>query len=204
MAVRFPVVMIHAPPRTAHAERTAAAVVGELIGQSGLDLTLVGPLDQLSESSADRLSLGSLVGDVAVLDWQSPSNTVAALHRIGFSGQRSRHAHDPSVPVAPTDLRRIYAFDLTKWSRPRDLMKALSDLKSSCQVRTFTLGATSNSASPSATGRANSTPTQAAESSQPRSGDRGTASPPEAVDSPEAPCSLDLDDLVDQLDRLDP
>ncbi len=83
MAIRLSVIMVHAPP-TAGAERTAQSVVGELIGLNGIDLTLVGPLAQLDETSTDRLTLASLSGDVAVLDWQRPEEIVArtSQHRV--------------------------------------------------------------------------------------------------------------------------
>ena len=72
MAVRLSVVMVHSAPATPSAERVAQGVVGELIGLSGIDLVLVGPLDSLSESSTDRLTLSSIGGDIAMLDWRMP------------------------------------------------------------------------------------------------------------------------------------
>ena len=79
MAVRLSVVMVHSAPATATAERVAQGVVGELIGLSGIDLILVAPLDSLSETSTDRLTLSSLDGDIAVLDWSQPEVTHASL-----------------------------------------------------------------------------------------------------------------------------
>lgn len=208
MAVRLSVVMVHAPARTASAERTAEAIVGELIGRNGFDLTLVGPLDGLGESSADRISLGSLAGDVAVLDWQSPADTVAALARIGLTGQRSRHALDPSAPQATAQQRRIYAFDLTQVSRPGDVIEALCDLKSSCQVRTFTLGTSSTPPPGSAIQPPVDAPQHLPAASRGGSSDIQKTSrrepSPAGSDSPASPETLDLDDLVDRLDRLDP
>lgn len=208
MASRLSVIMVHCPHPTAHDERTAEAVVGQLIGRNGFELTLVGPLAQLSDSSSDRLSLGSLSDDVVVLDWQSPQDTLAALHRIGLTGQRSRHAHDPAAALPSSGLRRIYAFDLTRLSDPGDLLDALDQLRSSTQVRTFTLSILPTSPSSSAAQRAEAPSSIASESSS-------TTGPGDAVPwrsrpltgpagTPQGPDSLDLDDLVDQLDQLDP
>ena len=55
MAVRLSVIMVHTVPPTLAAGRTAEAVVGELIGRAGIDLTLVGPLAELGESRLEAL-----------------------------------------------------------------------------------------------------------------------------------------------------
>ena len=123
MAVRLSVVMVHSPPvsalqvtedepsNRATAQQLAEAVVGELIGLNGIDVTLVGPIAQLAPASTDRLTLESLTGDVAVLAWQCASETMAALAGIDFQGERSPHAHDRDVALPAARIRRIYAFD---------------------------------------------------------------------------------------------
>ena len=134
MAVRLSVIMVHSAPPTAAAASTAdrmvESVVGELIGISGIDLTLVGPIASLEESSTDRLTLTSLSGDVALLDWQPPPAAVADLTSVGFEGQRSPHSRDSDVPPPEANLRRVYAFDLNQFSGASDVIAALSQLKS--------------------------------------------------------------------------
>ncbi len=156
MAVRLSVVMVHTAPHTVAAQRISEGVVGELIGLGGIDLTLVGPLARLSDSSTDRLSLGSLEGDVAVLDWQSPTEIIKAMTSIGFIGRRAAHSFDrePSlqrdfdpdhstsggVNVDAPPTRRIYCFDLNAFAQPAEVIEALQLLKQSRQVKTVSLG----------------------------------------------------------------
>lgn len=140
MAVRLSVIMVHSTPRSATAQQLAQGVVGELIGLAGIDLTLVEPLGQLKEASTDRLTLDSLSGDVAVLDWHRPAEIAALLAGLGFSGARAPHANDLSVPPPPPRTRKIYAFDLSDFSTTEDVIQALTRLNEDRQVRAFTLG----------------------------------------------------------------
>lgn len=202
-------------------------VVGELIGLPGIDLTLVEPLGRLQETSTDRLTLGSLGGDVAVLDWQSPAEILALLESIEFEGKRSPHQHDLDVPPPPANSRRIYAYDLSKFSRAEDVIAALSRLNADRQVRTFTLGplpissaSTSNQSlgqiappqgKPQAAtknlGKPNKPDPPVAARSLPESDQPPSKGnqPPSLGDQrlPQSQKPLDLDDLLDQLDRSD-
>jgi hypothetical protein len=195
-----------------------------LIGLPGIDLTLVEPLDRLQETSTDRLTLGSLGGDVAVLDWQSPAEILALLESIEFEGERSPHQHDLDVPSPPANYRRIYAYDLGKFSRAEDVIAALSRLNADRQVRAFTLGPLPiSSASTSHQSLGPIAPPQA----NPQAVTKGPKKPdpPAAAQSlpkldqppskgnqlpslggqrlPQSQKPLDLDDLLDQLDRSD-
>ncbi len=151
MAQRLSVVMVHSPPASLAASQLAEAIVGELIGLREIDLTLIGPIDQLAEGSSDRLSLESLSGDVALLDWQPPSAIIKSLATLNFVGSRSPHASDPHAGEAASSqkhappqpsTRRIYAFDLSQFSQPKAVCDALVRLKGTRQVRTFDLAPT--------------------------------------------------------------
>ncbi len=214
MAVRLSVIMVHRPPLSMRPvtqdqasnrispERMAEAVVGELIGLNGIDLMLVGPIAELPEASTDRLSLDSLTGDVAVLDWQSPSDILDSLASVRFEGERSPHAHDPDVSPPPSNRRRVYAFDLNKFARPGDVVEALVTLMTSRSVRTFTLQPMPSTAA----GKTPPTPAKSTAASP------ITPSPPPLPPSPPTRAdaeavsgnSLDLDHLLDQLDQMDP
>ena len=220
MAVRLSVIMVHSTPPTATAQQLAQQVVGELIGLQGIDLTLVEPFSQLHESSTDRLTLGSLGGDVAVLDWRSPAEILASLASIDFEGKRSPHQHDLEVPSAPANSRRIYAYDLSKFSRADDVIAALSRLNADRQVRAFSLGpppislaSTSNRVSgqnapikgiPKAPLR---NPQDSVQTDPPVTSQSSLKSdkPPSQGHQrqPQGQKPLDLDDLLDQLDRSD-
>jgi hypothetical protein len=200
MAVRLSVIMVQSAPPTPAAVRTAEAVVGELIGLAGIDLTLVGPIAALGDSSTDRLSLESLAGDVAVLDWQSPSQIMAALSGVGFEGQRSPHQHDQQVPAPESNQRRIYAIDLTQFSGSADVLTALLRLRADRQVRTFSLAPKQRSGSPPASQAGNQD--DPAATPKPQNLEHRQ---PETVSTPvQHRENLDLDDLLDQLDQIDP
>ncbi len=144
MAVRLSVVMVHSTPATSTAERVAQGVVGELIGLSGIDLILVAPLDSLSETSTDRLTLSSLDGDIAVLDWRLPEVTHESLTRIGVEGSRTRHAADPEVAVdavkhGTQTPRKLYLFNLMDFTNPERVISSLTKLNEARAVRTFSL-----------------------------------------------------------------
>lgn len=245
MAVRLSVVMVHSPPAGSQAQRKGEEVVGELIGLAGIDLTLVAAFEGLHKDSTDHLSLTSLTGDMAVLDWRTPAELIQVLHGIEIPGARSPHPHDPEVPVPASDERRIYAFDLNQFSAAKDLTAALQELKSQREVRTFSLqdllpGSKDHSAkdrtadkndavdqtidrsrqaaqSPDqGESRPDSTRPDGArpDSARPDGARRGPGAPAGArmvADSNSAdsrpsglPGVLDLDDLLDQLDELDP
>ena len=146
MAVRLSVVMVHSTPATPSAERVAQGVVGELIGLSGIDLILVAPLDSLGEASTDRLTLSSISGDIAVLDWRSPQVMHESLSRLGVDGQRTQHPADPataemgSAPVKPNvQLRKLYFFNLSDFTAPEAVVSSIAELNAARAVQTFSL-----------------------------------------------------------------
>ena len=204
MAVRLTVIMVHSPPATASAQRIAESAVGEIIGRPGIDLTLVGPPNQIEPSSTDRLTLDSITGDAAVMDWRTPDDLIAALGEVGFMGARARHADDPGV-VATPGQRRIYAFDLNQVTDAKDLCQALNKLLADRQVKTVSLAGLTPPKAPPQPGITAVPPTKLAPAknsvetttSEPSSAPKGVVASPK-------PASIDLDDLVDQLDELDP
>ena len=143
MAVRLSVVMVHSTPATPKAERVAQGVVGELIGLNGIDLVLVAPLDSLSDTSTDRLTLSSLAGDIAVLDWRLPGVMHESLKRVGVEGSRTRHAADPEVAEVAVNpdvqSRKLYLFNLTEFTTAEAVISSITKLNDSRAVRTFSL-----------------------------------------------------------------
>ena len=146
MAVRLSVVMVHSTPATSTAESVAQGVVGELIGLSGIDLILVAPLDSLTETSTDRLTLSSLGGDIAVLDWRLTRVMQESLKRIGVEGVRTRHAADPDISAdavnsgaSDAQLRKLYLFNLTEFATAEAVISSLTKLNEARAVRTFSL-----------------------------------------------------------------
>lgn len=236
MAVRLPVIMIQTSPPSTAANQLSEAIVGELIGLPEVDLVLVGGLTGLDAGSTDLLTLESINGDCAVLDWSSPAETMKQLQRLGVAGNRSPHPHDLAADSVAAG-RRVYLFDLNGFASAEELCRAIAALKSSRQVRTFSL---SMPASRSTSGNGTSSRSVATGSSSPaypaaepppgnssRASEAG-GSPSQngnrilPADLPGAPSGeartgakpsptrpgprrqVDLDDLVDRLDELDP
>ena len=202
MAARLTVILNQAAPAVAPAQRLCESVIGELIGRPGIDLILVASLRGLAGDATDRLTLESIRGDTAVLDWQSPGETCRDLAEIGFAGSRWPHASDLDAAPPEQKSRRIYAFDLNRFETADAVCSALTALLSSRQVRTFTLGMPGEQ--PSRT-RSRTKPAAAVQSqlrpqqSLPR--DDPHHQPP--ASAPATTKSLDLDALVDQLDEFD-
>ena len=140
MATRLTVVMIETPPPTAGASRLAEDVVGHVIGRPGIDLTLVRSLTSTDAGSTDRLTLDSITGDLAVLDWQEPAATIRDLKSIGFPGHRAPHQWDSSASPVPPASRRIYLFNLNQFEDAGQVLQELDQLKSKRAVRTFSIG----------------------------------------------------------------
>jgi hypothetical protein len=216
MAIRLTVIMIEsvAPPAAgAGSNQLIEQVVGNLLGRPGIDLVLIRSLAGLDPNSTDGLTLESIAGDVAVLDWQPPEEIVSALQRIGFNGCRAPHRFDTSAAVAAADERRIYAFDLTRIRDVAELQSALEALKSDRQVRTFSIGTLAPPRRPAASqaprpavpaAEPASVPVSVPASSVPASSVPASSVPASFV--PAAVCrqtELDLDALIDQLDRSD-
>ena len=211
MAVRLNVIMNHSPPPAGAAQQLGEAIIGELIGRPGIDLTLVGPFSGLPDGSTDRLRLESIAGDVAVLDWQSPEEIVSSLATIGFLGGRTPHPGDPDPPPVRPPTRRIYVFDLRRYRGAEAVGSHLAELLAGRQTRTFSLG----SAAPPRPRPPAGEPDRD-EDPSPRPG-----SPPVGTDSvgtdsaggaktrgeavaPGSPGTVDLDALLNELDDLDP
>lgn len=198
--------MVHTSSPNRVAGWTADALVGELIGRPGIDLSLVAPFASLAESSTDRLQLESIGGDVAVLDWQPAEQTIDALRELGLSGWRTPHPNDPEVPAPPPGQRRIYAIDLTRFSNTGEAIAALDGLRAHRQVQTFSLGSMglpiagkSDKQPPASPPAVTITPTPS-----PTRVDHPT-NPAESQPVPETNRkTLDLDQLLDDLDQLDP
>ncbi len=214
MAARLSVVMVHSPPAGVAAGQLAESIVGELIGLPEIDLTLIGPLNQLSEGSTDRLTLESLAGDIAMLDWQPASAIVQSLRDVGFMGNRTPHRDDPDANSPPTGVRRIYAFDLSRFSDAKVLCEALHQLKTNRQVRTFTLSPDGPTGPANVQGLqetglpehpSTQPPAGSAGSGQRRNSGFDSTALPRSIPNPtRSDSDAELDDLLDQLDELDP
>ena len=201
--MRLPVILVQNPPAAGAA--LAEALVGNLIGRAGLDLTLVDRFDSLSPESTDRMTLDAITVPSAILDWKSPPEMLATLEAIEFHGVRCPHRLDPAESTERgNSSRRLFLFDLTKHTDALKIVAELDRLKESLAVKTFTLG--SNGTTPRPSGPP--TPRDGESDSKTVSGDSPVDSPvgkpePVAATPGIARSDQNLDALIDQLDDLD-
>ncbi len=145
MAVRLNVVMNQTPPANASAQRLGEEIVGEMIGRPGIDMVLVSAASLDDPQTTDYLTVESLSGDFVYLDWKTPAASIEMLARCHIQGRRAPHANDQNASfdaestVAPS-TRRIYVFDLNGHSSGGTVCRAVMDLLSLRQIRTFSLG----------------------------------------------------------------
>ena len=210
MPARLNVIMIESAPAAGSARRMAEAIVGELIGLAGIDLTLVESLDRISDTSTDKLTLDGISGDVCVLDWQSADVVVSELNDKGFAGRRAPHPHDLEAANAISSvsgdgpMRRIYAFELSRFSDAKELCEALSALRATREVRTFSLLAASSVAPRVVPQTVEKNKTQAAPlATLPASQDAKSDTLGKASNRNAPVSGIDLEALVDQLDEFD-
>ena len=224
MAIRLPVILIQTRPPDAAGERMVDQVVGELIGSPGFDLVLVEPLASLSDVASDRLTLESLQGDTVILDWNAVEDVLACWSDLGLSGSRSPHQLDLVPAKVPAGQRRVYLFDLRDAGSASDVLSVLGQIQVGQQVKTVQLGglgggslirpssATNDARQGSAlVGReaetqrrsvgdnlkSKSLPVSQASEIEARSGIPGIPSRKDSKNK------LDLDSLMDELDRSD-
>ncbi|KAA5541384.1 hypothetical protein FYK55_17590 [Roseiconus nitratireducens] len=194
--MRLPVILVQNPP--AGGASVAEALVGDLIGRSGLDLTLVGRFDAIAAGSTDRLTLDSITGPAAVLDWSPVEEMVTALHRIGFEGVRAPHLLDADAS-APSRGRRLFCFDLRNVNDARTVIGELARLRESLSVKTVSLGglSTPDSRAAASVGTSPQNPASTQPIDPPK--DSRTQRRP----SFQSTSDESLDALIDQLDDLD-
>ncbi|XZE54445.1 hypothetical protein SH139x_000410 [Planctomycetaceae bacterium SH139] len=132
MSARLSIVLSQAGNQIANGRDIEGELVADLIGAAGMDLSLIGPLEQLGHAATDRLVIDGLTGDFALLTWDEPAVSLAQLTAASVPGYRAPHQLDPEpaanqaaavvgnaadagVSEQPT-RRRIYCFNLREHS----------------------------------------------------------------------------------------
>jgi hypothetical protein len=198
--MRLPVILVQNPP--AAGASLAEALVGNLIGRAGLDLTLVNRFDALAPESTDRMTLDAITVPSAVLDWRSPEEMLAVLTAIEFHGFRCPHRLDSGDPTAvPHSNRRLFLFDLTRHHDAMTIVAELDRLRDSLSVKTVSLGAIGTKSSPVSRPEAKAfspNVVKAPPAPLPETDPQRTTSTGGILRSDQS-----LDDLIDQLDGQD-
>ena len=224
MPKRLPIVMIQSRPPQSSGEQLADDIVGNLIGAPGKDLMLVAPLEKLSADSIDRLTLESLQSDAVILDWKTAEDVITSWKGLGLSGSRAPHELDASVASVPAQQRRLYIIDLRTVRSYEHLLAVLAQIQAAGEVKIFSLlpgppGLQQAKASSSPELQKASVESRGVESSDSSGGNDQDAKllpASDAILGSETPQNyqtgshtsrenkLDLDDLMDELDKADP
>lgn len=140
MAARLNVLLVQSPRMTPLQSNINAALAVQLMGVPGLDLAILGAVAP-EMANTDRLLLESLSGDLAIVDWRGPEETLLALERLGIAGSRAPHRLDPGSGQPPQGARRLYLVDLRRGDSPAQVLAGLQAILASRRVVTVSLGA---------------------------------------------------------------
>lgn len=140
MAARLNVLLVQSPRMSPLQSNINAALTVQLMGVPGLDLAILGSL-AAEMPSTDRLLLESLSGDLAIVDWRGPEETLLALEQLGIAGSRAPHRLDPASGQPPPGARRLYLVDLRRGDSPTEVLASLQAILASRRVVTVSLGA---------------------------------------------------------------
>lgn len=200
--MRLPIILVQNPP--ASGAELADALVGNLIGRAGLDLTLVNQFESLSPDSTDRMTLEGITVPAAVLDWRTTAELKSTLDKIGFHGRRCPHQLDPteddgSENSTSGSQRRLFLFNLNETTDPLAIVAELNRLRESLSVKTVSLGGL---ASPQPRTKSDRPQDKETEVIEPTTNRESTATN-RAVGRMETTSDEGLDALLDQLDELD-
>ncbi len=95
MSARLSIVLSQAGSQIANGRDLEGELVAHLIGSAGMDLSLIGPLEQLGQAATDQLVIDGLSGDFALLAWDEPAVSLAHLAAASVPGYRAPHQLDP-------------------------------------------------------------------------------------------------------------
>ncbi len=141
--MRLSVVLVQTSPAAGVA--LSESLVGNLIGRPGLDLILVDRLDRIAEDSTDRLTLDSISGDFALLDWRSPGDQLQSLQELGIQATRWPHQSDlHAEAISQPSRQKAFLFDLNQFATADQIIRKLNQLRESLAVKTINLGGLSS------------------------------------------------------------
>lgn len=106
MSARLSVVLCQSSNGSPVRRDVEGDLVARLIGSAGLDMSLIGSLDNFDPSGTDRLLLDGLSGDAAILSWHNPADGMERCQTIGVRGFRAQHALDPAGSPQPPSATR--------------------------------------------------------------------------------------------------
>ena len=160
MAARLPVVISQSSRREPLMVTCEEKLITQLLFASGLDATLIGPLESVEMGSTDHLCLEGLKGPFALLGWTSIAECQLQLVRLGVHGSIvDRDAASPASVIAETSnsqelQRRIDCFQLRSDREPSFWIDSLRKILEVREVKAFQIQTPrTKSAPPTVSGR---------------------------------------------------
>jgi hypothetical protein len=215
MATRLPVVISQSVRREPAAVNCEEQLITELLFTSGLDATLIGPLESIESGSTDHLCLEGLKGPFALLSWASLANSQQQLSRLGIHGSIIDRDSDPRVGRTietsgdQVPNRRIDYFQLNTDRAASVWIESLKKILEVQEVKAFSI---QNAVRPSKPSVAITTQTQSHSYQEGFAKEtvaaKNIAKPPVVAKKPidlndEEEVWAHLDELVDDLDQAD-
>ncbi len=213
MAARLTVVISQASIRDGRAADLEESLVTRLMLTSGMDATLVGPLEHLEPNSTDFLCLSSFGQAIALLSWLDREQVAHHWQRLGLEGEVFELG-EHGQPRAE-GAKRVYHLPLTAGTGVETAVEQLETLLKDRNVKTVGIAVPPNGASSASTEPDNpissARPTAVPQAKVPPAGAQLEKPPATAERAPSASQDsladdeewAELDRLVDDFEALD-
>lgn len=154
MASRLTVVVSQSLSRDAASADLEETLVAELMMTTGLDATMVGPLERIQTDDTDFLCVSSFQHSFVIASWLSPEDLQSHWQRLGLDGSVVPLTLDGSTSssgdgrIAPsTGSKRIYHVRLQSDSKIASILPRLQQLLADRQVKTVEIDLLSSNVS---------------------------------------------------------
>ena len=198
MAARLTVVVSQSAMRDSHASDLEETLVAELMMTSGLDATMIGPLEHVTQEDTHFICPNSFNHSFALVSWLPRADVVEHWNRLGLEGEVVEFSDKPSGSTG----HKVFYLQLSPSAQLPTIVSQLKALLAQRNVKTVSIQLTNPSAPPL------KTTTAASAASLPKPADQ-----PKPAIQPVVPHSpgdtesdeewTHLDQLVDDFDQLD-
>jgi hypothetical protein len=193
---RLTVIISQSASRDSRAADAEETLLAELMMASGLDATLIGPLEHIAPESTDFLCLNSFNHSLALVSWLSAEQVASECQRLQLASQVVALGQLVSPEGA---AKRVYYFSMRQPTST--ILSQLLELKHDRSVQTVGIMLPGAGVTPSKTPppKAPSAPVVVAPNVPSTNGKKADASP----DAADVDDWANLDQLVDDFDALD-
>lgn len=199
MAARLTVVVSQSAMRDSHASDLEETLVAELMMTSGLDATMIGPLEHVHPDDTDFICLNSFNHSFALVSWLPREHVAEHWNRLALEGEVVGLADQPSG----TTGHKVLYLQLSPSAQLPSIVAQLKELLQQRNVKTVSIQLTSPRAAASPMASAAATALTASKpADHPKPEDLTVASHHSNDDDAEEEWQH-LDQLVEDFDQLD-